>query len=415
MLNPNIIVSLNDIFIYNEMNDTYEYYSSGIKNDWIFVSNNKLYLKTDNKFEYLKESIYDKHIIYYQDDNFKIAVKDTLNIFIFNMHNNNSFEYKFHRGNVIQYEKIIKIDDNKYFLYNSMNIGQGIKIKNDKIKFISHPNVCLDCCLAWKNVRRIHECYSNNKNIYCYNHATDIIISPYTLLFGNHKSYVLCSVVNKSTGTINEYIITSMEKNICNDNNDILIMPVNDGVKKIMNICNINISLSKFFSRWEKIRDQNAFVFYDRKYGCEYFIYLNYKGECAVLYMRSSYDSWEMRTSYKDPVMIIFINTSLFPLGVIYFNVTCSINKYFLTILLIDGTYHEYIIDKIENTESCEYVYKKSKRPDPQLIKINNQDKFTVLNTTAKTQLKTFLLVLKHKNINMSKFLVRNIMELSLI
>lgn len=417
MSNINIITSSNETFIYNEISDSYEYHCSSIKNNWIFVSNNKLYVKVDNKFEYLKESNYDKNIIYYEDDNYKIAVKESQNIFVYDMQNRYVYDEIMLYNCEIQYDKIMKIDNNKYFIHNIINIGTSIEITRNIINITSYSNSCLECCLNWENMNRYSKCHSHGKNIYCVRYTDKLIQSPYTLLFGNHKSYVLCSVENWNTETINEYIITNMEKNI-HDNNTcdkIIAMPVRGGFEKIMKNCNINISSSKYFSQSTKLTDQNAFVFHDGMKNKDYFIYLNFKGICAVFEMFYERDYCNMIFRYTEPKQKFIIDISLFPLGIIYANVTRTRNKYFITMLSINGTVHEYIVDNSNNEEKSEYIYKKKERPDQQLIKINNKDKFTILNDIVKIQLKTFLLVLKHKKINISKFLVRNIMELSLI
>lgn len=151
MNNLSIVTVSNDTYLYNKTNDTYEYHCSGTKFDWIFVSNNKLMsrlypqsneiselnnnIKTNNKFKHLEKSDYDQCIIYYEDDNYKIATKESKYIFVFDMHNNKDYYFTNTNGdNVIQFDEITKISDDKYFMHNSLNIGTCIQITQDKNK-----------------------------------------------------------------------------------------------------------------------------------------------------------------------------------------------------------------------------------------------------------------------------------------
>lgn len=83
-------------------------------------------------------------------------------------------------------------------------------------------------------------------------------------------------------------------------------------------------------------------------------------------------------------------------------------------ILLVDGSCHEYFVTSFISGIAT-YSYEKKEKPYPQLIKINNKNKFEFLCDAAKIQLRTFLLVIKRNKIKISKFLVRDITELSLI
>ena len=416
-----IVSDSSDAYIYNESTDTYECCHSKIAYNWIFVSNNKLYIKVDNGFKYLNESNYDTCIIYYEDDNYKFAVKESRYFFVLDIHNNKNYYTDIHNNCILPIDTIKKIDDNKYFMHNSLDTGMCVQIIDDKLKMLKCYAACLEC--NFSNKDRLYLCEGTNE--YC-NTRNTVNLCPYILTYSYNKSYIPC-FFEKIQGY--KYVSTKLTKNIRNSDDiikkEMIISSAQNGFEQIMYNRNIKASFSKYVPFMDLIISSNTtpntYIYYDGIYNKEYFIYLNFEGNCEA-YKIAYYSDYPASFSshYKNPEKIFRIDIQLFPLGIIYATVSKMQfhNHYFLIIILIDGSCHEYIVsnnsNKTDNNINT-YSYQKKEIPDSQLIKINNQNKFQILNSVAKIQLNTFILVLKRNQIKIPTFISRHIMEFSLI
>lgn len=460
MNNTNIVTTCNALDIYNKTNDAYKYNCPKTGYDWIFASNNKLYIKiskiknsvhsneisiddnikTNNEFKHLKESNYDQHIIYYEDDDYKIAIKESEHIYVLNTHNNEEYCSSINNNYMIYFDEITKIDNDKYFIHTSLNTGVCIQIIQGKIKKMTDHHSCLKCSLD--GVDKITGCKSENN--YCYANSYVVMNPPLTLLYGNHIIYILCTFFNCHKH-VHKFVSTKIKKNINHSdeyNDDIIIFTsATNGLEKIINKYKPNDSFPKYFSRPIKnlLREPCALIYHNEMNNNmeRYAIHLNIQKKCpivgiknkchshnifcgyeyTILKMKDKWNSYGIFCGYDDPQILFNIHLFLYPLGIIHMNVQQPFyarKHYIFVILLIDGSYHECVVD-IDRSDISTFTRKKIQTPHNQLLKINNEDKFQVLCQTAKIQLKIFLLTLKRKKIRIPKPLVRNIMECSLL
>ena len=201
-----------------------------------------------------------------------------------------------------------------------------------------------------------------SKNKYCSTNR-NIIINPFTLLYGNHKTYILCNVFGRDIYKC-KFVDTKINKNTCHSNeyikNKIIIMPAKYGFERIITKYQSNNQFNKDFAN-----EPHSFVYHNgMEYGSQYIIHLNIRGRCTVFEMKCSQNLYR-GYYYENPKILFAIDIPFYPLGIIYANVNSLHNmkkSYILMILLINGSYHEYVIDINSYHNTCVFNYQKKNK-----------------------------------------------------